>query len=131
MGYNMAQSKSQRELIESEMVRLLDELKQLNGVRQALDAQTQVRTVEDYLIDGGVAGRVFISRNRKIGGFGNYLHEGDSYRIMIFFRGSTYPYDKGYARIRQISGSGEGEKIFELRDLLDDKEAPLEGKSAE
>lgn len=127
----MAESKSQRELIESEMVRLLRELKQLEGVRKTLDAQTQVRTVGNCLLEGGVAGRVFISRNHKSGLVGNYLDEGDSYRIMVFFRGSVHPYNAGYARIRQISGSGEGEKIFELRDLFDDKEAPLESRAVQ
>ena len=37
----MNEQKTQRELIESEMVRLIRELQQLKGVREALESQTE------------------------------------------------------------------------------------------
>lgn len=119
----MAEGKTQRELIESEMVRLLGELRQLKGVRDVLDAQTEVKTVRDYLLEGGVAGRIFIIEGYK-GGYGP-MH-GTPYRIVNLYVKESIT-GNGWAKI-QPTDRKTSKTDIPIGYLYDDKEAPLENK---
>lgn len=101
-------NETQRELIETEMARLIGELQQLKGVREALNQQTERKTVEYYLMNGGVSGRYFV---RSIL---DDPRRGHAYRILGFKWNN--------AEIKYHDGSTEDE---DLSNLINDLEAPI------
>jgi hypothetical protein len=108
-------NENQRELIETEMARLIGELQQLKGVREALTTQTERKTVGDYLLTDDIRGRYFISDSAR---------EHENYRVLELK--TEKQYGSGVlARIKFVSGATT---LKHLEQMLNDLEAPLESE---
>jgi hypothetical protein len=120
-------NETQRELIENEMVSLIGELQQIKGVREALDRQTERKTVGDYIMDGSLRGRYFIPVRKYEFITGDRAGEmeteiGEPYKIIEIFR------DGSATMVRTQEASGERSLYF-LSKCLNDMEAPLDSDS--
>lgn len=99
----------QRELIETEMARLIGDLQQLERVRKELDTQVGRFTVGHYLMNGGIRGRYF-KNNLGI------------YQVTEILKNGSI----AFASTRTLSG----ERIaYGLGDILGDMEASLGSES--